>query len=81
MECAGVHGKVLKFAQKYKWRVAPYTRIMAENDDLFLLAAERMRSNTGLSLNNEQKLKIYGYYKQVNLTLSHNETSSCTIGN
>ena len=49
---------------------------MAENNDLFLLAAERMRSNAGLSLNNEQKLTIYGYYKQVSLTLSLNETSS-----
>ena len=54
---------------------------MAENDDLFLLAAERMRTNTGLTLNNEQKLTIYGYYKQVSLILSHNELSSCIIGN
>lgn len=61
--------------------VTPYTRIMAENDDLFLLAAERMRTNTGLTLNNEQKLTIYGYYKQVSLILSHNELSSCIIGN
>lgn len=64
-----------------QWRVTPYIRIMAENDDLFLIAAERMRTNTGLTLNNEQKLTIYGYYKQVSPILPHNEMTSCTIGN
>lgn len=31
----------------------------------FLRAAERMRTNSSLSLNNEQKLELYGYFKQV----------------
>ena len=39
---------------------------MAEHGaKLFEAAAERMRLNTGLQLSNEQKLELYGYYKQV----------------
>lgn len=34
-------------------------------EDRFQLAAERMRQNTALSLSNEQKLQLYGYFKQV----------------
>lgn len=37
---------------------------MATNDR-FELAAQRMRDNRGLSLTNEQRLQLYGYYKQV----------------
>lgn len=33
--------------------------------DLFESAAERMRLNASLHLSNEQKLELYGYYKQV----------------
>ena len=32
---------------------------------LFQRAAERMRSNTSLQLSDEQRLELYGYYKQV----------------
>ena len=39
-------------------------------DDRFELAAQRMRENKALSLSNESKLQLYGYYKQVS-TLSH----------
>ena len=34
----------------------------------FKRAAERMRANVGLSLSNEEKLELYGYYKQVMVT-------------
>ena len=34
-------------------------------EERFQRAAERMRQNTGLVLANEQKLELYGYYKQV----------------
>lgn len=30
----------------------------------FSRAAERMRTNSSLNLNNEQKLELYGYFKQ-----------------
>ncbi|XP_003385934.1 PREDICTED: acyl-CoA-binding domain-containing protein 1-like [Amphimedon queenslandica] len=33
-------------------------------DCLFQRAAERMRSNTNLQLSDEQRLELYGYYKQ-----------------
>ena len=41
---------------------------MAAVEDLesqFEKAAERMRSNTALSVSNEHKLQLYGYFKQV----------------
>lgn len=41
-----------------------------EENARFLRAAERMRTNSSLSLNNEQKLELYGYFKQVLFTLS-----------
>lgn len=34
---------------------------------VFEAAAERMRANTSIRLSNEQKLEIYGYYKQVQI--------------
>lgn len=34
-------------------------------EERFQRAAERMRANTGLSLSNEEKLELYGHYKQV----------------
>ena len=34
-------------------------------EERFQKAAERMRQNAGLVLANEQKLELYGYYKQV----------------
>lgn len=50
-------------------------------DDLesrFKRATERMRANTSLSLSNENKLSLYGYYKQVNrqyIIMNH----ACTV--
>ena len=35
-------------------------------EELFYKAADRIRKNTKLKLTNEQKLELYGYYKQVN---------------
>ena len=34
-------------------------------EDLFQRAAERMRKNTALTLTNDQKLQLYGHFKQV----------------
>ena len=39
--------------------------LLEEVPRIFEQAAERMRANTGLNLTNEQKLDLYGYYKQV----------------
>lgn len=40
----------------------------SEEEARFLRAAERMRSNSSLNLNNDQKLELYGYFKQVLFT-------------
>ena len=34
-------------------------------EELFYKAADRIRKNTKLKVTNEQKLELYGYYKQV----------------
>ena len=34
-------------------------------EERFKRAAERMRQNTSLVLNNEAKLELYGFFKQV----------------
>lgn len=39
-------------------------------EQLFKRAAERMRANKSLSLNNEEKLSLYGYYKQVTSSIN-----------
>ena len=38
---------------------------MASAEDRFQRAAERMRLNKSLKLGNEQKLQLYGLFKQV----------------
>ena len=38
---------------------------VGEVKERFERAAEHMRTNTSLQLNNEQKLQLYGYFKQV----------------
>ena len=49
-------------------------------EERFKRAAERMRQNTALVLANEQKLELYGFYKQVLFSLQSIElcTSTCS---
>ena len=42
-----------------------------EAEDRFERAADYMRKAPNLKLSNEQKLKLYGYYKQVTYRRAH----------
>ena len=50
---------------RFKQLLINWFKMADDVEQLFKRAAERMRANKSLSLNNEEKLSLYGYYKQV----------------